>query len=78
MLRPAHAKIVAAHVAIEVVVKSTLLTIFEQDAHQAGAPDKDRRHLFNHNSTPPLSVIGVEHFIPEPEIEALLLVHIRS
>jgi len=78
MLRPAHTKIVTAHVAIEVVVKRTLLTIFEQDAHQAGAPDKNRRHLFNHDSAPPLSVIGVEHFIPKPEIEAMLLVHIRS
>jgi len=78
MLVPPHAEVIATHVAIQVIVEGALLAVFEQDADQAGAADDNRGHLLNHDSSAPLSVVKVDDLIPEPEVEALFLVHIRS
>jgi hypothetical protein len=77
MLIAAQAEIITAHVTVEIVIEGALLTVFEQNTHEAGATDKNRGHFFDDNSTAPLSVIGMDYVVSEPEIKAFL-VHLRS
>jgi hypothetical protein len=75
MLRTPHAEVITTQLAVEIVVESALLAILKQNAHQARATDQDRGHFLNDDSTAPLFIIDVDHFVSESKIEALVSVH---
>jgi hypothetical protein len=76
MLISAYAKVIATHVAVEIVIECALLPVFKQDADKAGSTDKDRSHFFDDNSTSPLAIVSVDHAVSKSEVEAFV-VHLR-
>ena len=70
----ADAAVAAAQLVIHVVHEGPLLTVFEENAHDAGSARHDRRHHLDHRSDPPLLVIRVLDAIAELEKKAFLFI----
>jgi len=61
-------EIVAADVAIEVVIKGTLLPIFKEDADEAGSAHQYRRHFFYNGALTPLFIAKMDDFVSESKV----------
>jgi hypothetical protein len=62
----ADASVATAELAIHVVDEGPLLSVLEEDPHDAGATRHYRGHHLDHGSDAPLLVPSVLHAITEP------------
>ena len=73
MVLPPHPEVVAALLIIQIIIKSPLLTVFKQDAHQTGAAGNARRHFFHHSAkAPTVRIEGGSLGLPSGETSAFL------
>ena len=64
----ADTEIVAADVAVEVVIKGALLTIFKEDADETGSAHQHRRHFFYNGTLTPLFIAKMDDFVSKSKV----------